>query len=144
MAELYDLIQRPPTYEECLNLFLAVGWEEHITKHFEKNNLKGFFVYVVIVLAEQVVGMGRVIQRQGVYQIENIAIHPDHQGKGLGRRVMVYLMDYLRGNVDDPEAMAFLAAVEGTQPFYAQFGFKPFEGSKRYMQCYLHKPTPDD
>jgi ribosomal protein S18 acetylase RimI-like enzyme len=144
MADDYDLIQRAPTFEECLSLFLAVGWQEHISEHFVEINLTRSLVYVVIVHQNQVVGMGRIIRRKEVYYIENIAVHPQHQGKGLGRRIMTYLMEYLLQHaLAYPDTRAFMYIAPGTKDFYAKFGFKVTDSSERYMHRYLYRETPE-
>ena len=50
--------------------------------------------------------------------IADVAVHPDHQGRGLGREVVRRLVDQARGH-----KKILLYANPGTEPFYAGLGF---------------------
>lgn len=144
MPDDYRLEVRPPTYDECMRLFLAVNWHDYITDNFAEVQLTNYLYYVVMIYQEaETIGMGRIRRFKGVYYLENIAVLPEHQGQGLGRRIMEHLLAYL-AQIDDPDTRAFLIAAEGSQGFYEKLGFKYFAGSSTYMHFYLHKPTPDD
>ncbi len=49
----------------------------------------------------------------------DIAVHPDHQGTGLGKELIQRLVDRCRGH-----RKIILYAVPGREPFYAKFGFR--------------------
>ena len=79
---------------------------------------------VQITWGEQVVGMGRVIGDGGTaYQVVDIAVLPEHQGKGLGKMIMREITQYLRQHAP-PSAYVSLIADGPAQDLYAQFGFK--------------------
>jgi ribosomal protein S18 acetylase RimI-like enzyme len=67
--------------------------------------------------------MGRLVGDGGCFvQVCDIAVHPDHQGKGLGRRVMQELMDYIDQNL--PTGAFINLFADGTaNELYKKFGF---------------------
>jgi GNAT superfamily N-acetyltransferase len=70
-----------------------------------------------------VVGMGRVIGDGGCFfVVVDIAIVPELQGRGLGKRVLAALDAWLRANAPD-SAYVSLAADGDAKHLYAQFGF---------------------
>ena len=52
--------------------------------------------------------------------IADVAVHPDHQGRGLGRDIVRRLVDRVSGH-----RKIILYANPGTEPFYAALGFLP-------------------
>ena len=79
---------------------------------------------VQVLLGDEVVGMGRVIGDGGCFfQVADIAVLPAHQGKGLGKRIMREIMQFIETEVP-PSAYVSLIADGQAQDLYAQFGFK--------------------
>jgi len=77
---------------------------------------------VQIKLADQTVGMGRVVGDGALnFEIVDIAVEPEHQGKGLGRLIMQHIMAYL-----DREAFegAYITLMADVPELYEKFGFK--------------------
>lgn len=71
-----------------------------------------------------VVGMGRVIGDGLCYQIVDIAVDPDHQGRGLGKMIVSRLMGELK-QLTPAEAYVSLIADGDAKHLYAQYGFEP-------------------
>ncbi|MBO1329657.1 GNAT family N-acetyltransferase [Streptomyces sp. VRA16 Mangrove soil] len=69
------------------------------------------------------VGMGRIIGDGGTaFQIVDICVHPDHQGRGLGRRIMAALTDELERRAPSSAYVSLIA--DGPAKFlYEKFGF---------------------
>ncbi|MBQ4854447.1 GNAT family N-acetyltransferase [Rhodanobacter sp. B2A1Ga4] len=87
--------------------------------------LPGSLFAVQILHRGEPIGMGRVIGDGGCfYQVVDIAVLPEHQGKGLGKRVMQEIMGYLDANVP-PGGYVSLIADGKAQELYARFGFVP-------------------
>ncbi|WP_396612079.1 GNAT family N-acetyltransferase [Haloferax sp. S1W] len=81
--------------------------------------------------SEQVVGMGRLVGDGGtVYQVVDVAVHPDHQGQGLGTRVMDALVEYLDREAPPTAFVNLLADVDG---FYDRWGFEPTAPASKGM-----------
>ncbi|MEV5614002.1 GNAT family N-acetyltransferase [Streptomyces sp. NPDC052225] len=69
------------------------------------------------------IGMGRIIGDGGTaFQIVDICVHPDHQGAGLGKRIMAALTEELERRAP---ATAYVSLVaDGPAKFlYEKFGF---------------------
>ena len=90
-----------------------------------KKSLANGLHSVVVKCGEEIVGMGRVIGDAGCfYQIVDVVVRPEHQGRGLGKLIMAGLMDYLDRNAEK-SAYVSLIADGPAHKLYAQFGFKP-------------------
>ena len=69
------------------------------------------------------IGMGRIIGDNGCFfTVVDIAVVPELQGRGLGKRIMRALDAWLKGNVP-PSAYVTLIADGDAKYLYAQFGF---------------------
>ena len=80
---------------------------------------------VMIRAGDETVGMGRVIGDGGcVFQVVDIVVHPDHQGRGLGRRIMDAIDTHIRDALP-AGAYVSLIADRPADRLYAQFGFAP-------------------
>lgn len=74
---------------------------------------------------ELVVGMGRVIGDGGLFfQVVDIAVLPAYQGRGLGKRIMAAISDWLRANVPESGYVSLLADGDARH-LYARYGFVP-------------------
>lgn len=75
----------------------------------------------------EAIGMGRVIGDGGTaFQITDMCVHPAHQGKGLGKRIMAALAAELDRRAP-ATAYVSLIADGPARHLYAQFGFIPTE-----------------
>jgi ribosomal protein S18 acetylase RimI-like enzyme len=69
------------------------------------------------------VGMGRVVGDGGCfYQVVDIAVLKEHQGKGIGKMIMAEIVKYLEANVPESGYVSLIADGKA-QNLYAQFGF---------------------
>lgn len=71
------------------------------------------------------VGMGRIIGDGGTaFQIVDIVVEPDHQKRGLGKRIMTALMEQL---IAEAPAKAYVSLIADgkAQYLYAKYGFAP-------------------
>lgn len=69
---------------------------------------------------DRLIGAGRAVAdgRDCAY-ICDVAVHPDHQGTGLGKAIVAKLVEFSRGH-----RKIILYAVAGKEPFYKKLGFK--------------------
>jgi GNAT superfamily N-acetyltransferase len=71
----------------------------------------------------EVIGMGRIIGDGGCfYTVVDIAVAPEYQGRGLGKRIMTALDAWLRENAE-PSAYVTLVADGEARHLYAKYGF---------------------
>ena len=104
-------------------LRVAAGMSAKSTEAAAKGLPNSLFA-VQVLLGDEVVGMGRIIGDGGCFfQVVDIAVLPAHQGKGLGKRIMREIMQFIETDVP-PSAYVSLIADGQAQDLYAQFGFQ--------------------
>ena len=114
--------ERNPSYDEYKALREAVAWrltEETSTRKALDNTL-----YSVVALdSNKIVGIGRVIGDDGLYYyIQDLIVNPNYQGKGIGKRLMTKLMDFVQSHARTGSMIGLMAA-PGLENFYQEFGF---------------------
>lgn len=123
MAEAYQIVERVPTIKEYRAICLTVGWAEVINFDAVKAALPRSLYAVVALHDNEAVGMGRIVGDGAVFfYLQDIAVHPVHQRKGVGTRIMDRLMAYIRANAPEKAFVGLFAAGNATT-FYARFGF---------------------
>lgn len=104
-------------------LRVAAGLSAKSTEAAAKGLPNSLFA-VQVLLGDEVVGMGRIIGDGGCFfQVVDIAVLPAHQGKGLGKRIMREITQFIETDVP-PSAYVSLIADGQAQDLYAQFGFR--------------------
>ena len=79
------------------------------------NSMFRYFVYD----NEKLVGVGRALaDGADCSYICDVAIHPNYQGRGLGKKIIERLIEDSKGH-----KKIILYAVPSKEPFYAKFGF---------------------
>jgi GNAT superfamily N-acetyltransferase len=128
VADPYRLVERPPDIEEYRSICRAVGWEGVINFDAAGASLANSLYHVVALHDETVIGMARVVGDGAMYfYIQDVAVVPAHQGRGVGALLMGRVMGYLRGHAPE-RAFVGLFAAEETPPFYARYGFAAHPG----------------
>ena len=104
-------------------------------------SLKGSAYVLHAEIAGEVIGMARIVGDGGfVNYIADVIVVPEHQGKGLGRKIMERTLLYVRQNIRLSERTGvFLFAAKSKEGFYEKFGFKarPDETFGAGMQLWL-------
>lgn len=79
---------------------------------------------VSVLCGDTVVGMGRVIGDSGCFfQVVDVAVLPEHQGRGLGKMIMSRLVEWLKSNAPKTAIVSLLADGAASR-LYEQFGFR--------------------
>ncbi|WP_332859749.1 GNAT family N-acetyltransferase [Janthinobacterium svalbardensis] len=108
------------TYQQ---LRVAAGMSAKSTDAAAKGLPNSLFA-VQILYGDAVVGMGRIIGDGGCFfQVTDIAVLPAHQGKGLGKRIMREIMQFIETAVPESAYVSLIADGQA-QDLYAQFGFQ--------------------
>lgn len=120
--QAFSLIERPPTVSEHQALWNAVGWGD-VNITISGPSLANSLYGVVILYEEAVVGMGRIIGDGAMYYyVQDVAILPEHQNKGLGKLIMDKLIHYIETHCAG-DAFVGLFAAHGKEAFYERLGF---------------------
>lgn len=131
---MYKFIEKVPPTDDFLRLRKVSGLTPRPKAAAEKalpNSLYGVYVKY----QEKIVGMGRVVGDGALnFEIVDIAVDPDHQGKGLGRGIIEKITEYLENHAPKGALITLMADIPA---FYEKFGFQHMppgsEGMYRYM-----------
>ncbi|MFC9711426.1 GNAT family N-acetyltransferase [Paenibacillus sp. NPDC056933] len=120
--ERINVEHTPPSAAEYLALRKIAGLSA-MSKEGAEMGLPNSLFAVCLRKENEIVGMGRVIGDGGCFfQVVDIAVHPEYQGKGYGKLIMSEIMNYLRERVPARGLVSLLADVPADR-LYAQFGF---------------------
>jgi GNAT superfamily N-acetyltransferase len=120
----YTISYETPTIETYLRLRSLSGIGAKSLDAASRGLPNSLFAVQVWHGAEPV-GMGRVIGDGGCFfQVVDIALLPEHQGKGLGKRIMAEIIEFLKQQVPATGYVSLIAD-GAAQHLYAQFGFVP-------------------
>ncbi|WP_335871786.1 GNAT family N-acetyltransferase [Bacillus sp. 2205SS5-2] len=123
MKQKYMMVDRPPTVHEYINLCKSVGWG-NMNFEFAEEAIGNSVYATVITLGEEVVGMARIIGDGKMYfYFQDIAVSPDHQNRGLGKRLIDQLFTYLKKNAPSPAFIGLFSTDEG-YALYEKYGFQ--------------------
>jgi GNAT superfamily N-acetyltransferase len=117
-----DYIEEKPTAKEYLKLRNSAGWNVFPEKAAEEA-IKNTFYFITAWMNKEIVGMGRVSgDGKIVFFISDSIVLPEFQRKGIGTKIMIYIMDYVYKNAEHG-SLVNLNAVTGMDDFYEKFGF---------------------
>lgn len=121
--EEYSLIERHLTVEEYLKLRKAVGWWD-VDVRALRFGLQNSLFSICVILGDDVIGCGRVVGDGGMYfYIQDIIVLPKFQGKGIGKRIMDAIMNYIDLHAQSGAFVGLMTA-KGISKFYEKYGFK--------------------
>lgn len=131
-AGAYVLEERLSTVDEFLALREATDMAQRSRPAVERGLPNSLFgVVVVHEPTGDTVAMGRVVGDGGsVFHVCDMAVHPDHQRRGLGTRVMEAILDYIDETAPPRAYVNLMADVDG---FYEQFGFEETRPASKGM-----------
>lgn len=118
----YSVTRTTPSVETYRHLRIAAGLSPK-TIEAAARGLPNTLFAVQIVCDDVPIGMGRVIGDGGTfYQVVDIAVLPEHQGRGVGKRIMAEIADYIAREVPESAYVSLMADGEAYR-LYQQFGF---------------------
>lgn len=122
VADSFSLVERFPGIDDYRRLRSAAGLSAKSVEAAARglaNTLYG----VSMIDGERVVGMGRIIGDGGCFfVVVDIAVQPEFQKRGLGKRIMDALDAWLRANAP-VSANVSLFADGDAKHLYAKYGF---------------------
>jgi ribosomal protein S18 acetylase RimI-like enzyme len=111
---------------EILSEFRSVaGWSTRPLYQYEKAIENSLFS-VTAQLDGKVIATGRLIG-DGVtdWYVKDIIVLPEFQRRGIGSRLMHYLLAYIKQNsLPGTQVKVVLMSAKGKEPFYEQLGFR--------------------
>ncbi|MFF1374710.1 GNAT family N-acetyltransferase [Streptomyces sp. NPDC058308] len=121
-SDSYELCAGVPSVETFRHLRTVAGLSDRAPEAVALA-LPNTWYGVVLRHQGEPVGMGRVIGDGGTaFQIVDICVHPDHQGQGLGKRIMAALTEELERRAPATAYVSLIA--DGPARFlYEKFGF---------------------
>jgi ribosomal protein S18 acetylase RimI-like enzyme len=125
MTPAWTLEDRMPTPAEHRRIAQTVGWGETFDWASHPASLAGSTLGVVAVADAVTVGMGRVVGDGVMYfYIQDVAVDPEYQGRGIGRAILDRLLDLIADRAPAPAFVALFATPAG-EPLYRGAGFTP-------------------
>jgi ribosomal protein S18 acetylase RimI-like enzyme len=119
----YKFVAETPGVEDYCRLRVAAGLSAKSAEAAALGLPRTLFGVSVLCEGE-IVGMGRLIgDGGGFFEIVDIAVLPEHQGHGLGRRIMAALMRHFNDHAP-PTARVTLLADGAAYHLYEAFGFE--------------------
>jgi len=112
-------------YGDYRKLRAAVGFREVSRRQYELG-LKNSRYISVIKDGGKAVGIIKGLGDGGYYWfLTELIVHPDYQGRGLGRRLVEGFLKFVDDSAEIGESIHItLASSRGKEPFYEKFGFK--------------------
>lgn len=124
MSDQYQIEEQAPALEDYLRLRLAAGLSGKTVEQ-ARAGLPNTWFGVTLLHEGRAIGMGRIIGDGGTaFQIVDIALEPEHHGKGLGKSIMSALIDHLRANAPEGAYVSLIADGDARH-LYAKYGFNP-------------------
>lgn len=120
----YVLVHEAPSIDDYLRLRAVSGLSPK-TREGAAAGLPNTWYGVHVLFEGRPVAMGRVIGDGGTaFQIVDMAVEPEHQGKGLGKAIMTALVERLQSHAPSGAYVSLVADGEAKH-LYAKYGFEP-------------------
>lgn len=139
----YMLAPETPPVEDYRRLRRVAGLSEK-TQDAAERGLPNSWFAVVARLEGRAVAMGRIVGDGGCFfQIVDMAVEPEHQGRGLGKAIFSLLLTHLKLHAPE-SAYVSLIADGAARHLYARFGFEPVMPASIGMALRIGARPPED
>jgi GNAT superfamily N-acetyltransferase len=102
----------------------AVGWKALSERQIDGTLYKGLFL-ITARYGGRCAGMTRLVG-DGAYffLLADVIVHPDYQGRGIGKRMVTSALEFVRACLRDGESASVnMMAAKSKEPFYEKLGF---------------------
>ena len=131
----FDGVSIDQNIERRYGLIHGVGWGERKAAHLDADvaaNPHGILVWDVDGVAVGYVSC-RFHPRTHIGRIPNLAVHPEHQGKGVGRALLAAAFEYLRALGMELVRIETLVQNERCCELYPRLGFEEVARQVHYV-----------
>lgn len=127
MSKQFVIENSTPQTQEFGDLRSLIGWNNPSSSELE-NSINSSLFWVTVYHKADLIGTGRVVGDGAMYfYVQDVIVHPDFQGLGLGNRIMEQIEDYLKRTCKQGATIGLFAA-QGKEEFYKQFGYSLRDG----------------
>lgn len=120
---IYSILREVPSVETYRTLRSGSGLSQKTPEAAERGLPRSLFA-VQVLAGDTPIGMGRIVGDGGCFfQVVDIAVLKEHQGKGIGKMIMKEIMQYIETNVPESAYVSLIADGEAHK-LYARFGFE--------------------
>ena len=119
-----ELRENALTVDAYLGIRKAVKWKK-LEREQAQKALRNSLYTVVVYDGDKAVGMGRIVGDGAVIcYIQDLAVHPEYHGKGIGSMLIEKLIDYVKGiRMPGTTIMLDLMCAKGRETFYQKHQF---------------------
>lgn len=118
----YSFELRTPSVDEYCALRTTVNWS-NVSREATERGLKHSLFAICVKYDDLVIGHGRVVgDGSMVFYIQDVIVHPDHQGQGIGSTIMEIILQYIRSQATEGSFVGLMSA-ERAVGLYEKFGF---------------------
>ncbi len=123
---------------EVIYSFISTSyWANGVTKNIVEKSVKNSLCFAVYDIEQEKkqIGFARVITDLATFAyMADVFIIDSYQGKGLGKQLIKFILDY----PDFKTLRRFLLATRTAHSLYEKFGFSPVKNPENFMA--IHKP----
>ncbi|MBR0512489.1 MAG: GNAT family N-acetyltransferase [Ruminococcus sp.] len=111
--------------EEHIALWESAGWGS-LDRELVENSLRGSYATFAVRDGGRIIAMARLIGDGGMaFYLKDLIVSPEYQGKGIGRELLSYVEDFVRGELKEGWwSYLQLMSAKGKEEFYLKCGYK--------------------
>lgn len=111
--------------EEHMALWESAGWGS-LDRDLVETSLRGSYATFAVRDGGRIIAMARLIGDGGMaFYLKDLIVSPDYQGKGIGRELLSYVEDFVRGELKEGWwSYLQLMSAKGKEEFYLKCGYK--------------------
>lgn len=127
-----QIVQEPVSADVFNSLCRSVGWAEVAPRHYDLAVSKSI-ACVQALQDDTIVGCGRLVGDIGMYvYVQDLIVHSDFQGQGIGN-AMLSELESIDRELEDSRHRLLLIAEQAVQGFYQRTGYAETRPASRVM-----------